>query len=88
MLKLRRQPKDGDRRRAPRHVCDFGARIVLDCGREVRCNVRDFSASGANLIVPSVLGIPEEFALKAPTGHTRRVRVRRRGVARLGVAFV
>ncbi|MEQ1616308.1 MAG: PilZ domain-containing protein [Hyphomicrobiaceae bacterium] len=77
-----------ERRRATRHPVDFGATLLLDGGTVVRCQVRDFSSTGAQLVVPSVLGMPEEFMLQAPTGQARRVRVHRRGIARLGVAFV
>jgi hypothetical protein len=77
-----------ERRRAPRHPVDFGATLILDGGTVVRCKVKDFSVGGALLVVPSVLGMPEEFLLQAPTGQARRVRVCRRGIARLGVSFV
>ena len=77
-----------ERRRATRHPVDFAATIILDGGTVVRYKVKDFSATGAQLVVPSVLGIPDEFMLQAPTGQARRVRVHRRGIARLGVAFV
>lgn len=80
--------RGSERRGAVRHPSDFSATIVLDGGATVRCQVRDFSTSGAQLAVPSVLGMPEEFTLQAPTGRARRVRVRRRGIARLGVSFV
>lgn len=77
-----------EKRRAARQRCDFCASMVLDGGNVLRCKVVDFSVSGAQLQVPSVLGVPDEFMLRAPTGGCRRVQVKRRGIARVGVAFI
>jgi len=77
-----------EKRRALRHPADFSVTVTLDGGRIVRCKVKDFSATGVQLMVPSVLGMPDEFMLQAPTGQARRVQVKRRGIARLGVAFI
>lgn len=88
MSQLRTSRPVSERRRATRHPVDFGATLMLDGGTVVRCQVKDFSSTGAQLVVPSVLGMPDEFMLQAPTGQARRVRVKRRGIARLGVAFV
>ena len=88
MLAMGRARQGSERRQATRNPADFCARIRLDGGAEVNCRVKDFSATGAQLVVPSVLGIPEEFTLQSPTGHSRRVRVQRRGVGRIGVAFI
>jgi hypothetical protein len=76
-----------ERRRSPRHASNLSAVIILDNGERIRCVVRDFSKSGALLVVPSVLGIPAEFNLQAATGQVRRVKVMRRGTSRLGVRF-
>lgn len=85
----KKEPGRGiEKRRAVRHAADFNATIMLDGGTVVRCKIRDFSASGAQLMVPSVLGMPDEFMLQAPTGHARRVKVLRRGAAKLGVRFI
>jgi hypothetical protein len=80
--------KGADKRRSPRNPANFGAMIVLDSGVRVRCMVKDFSHTGALLVVPSVLGIPEEFTLEAANGLRRRVVIRRRGRSRLGVEFI
>ena len=85
---VRNQPCVSERRRACRQAADIGATLILDSGAVLRCRVKDFSATGAQLTVPSVLGIPEELTLQAPTGRARRVRVRRRGHARIGVEFI
>ncbi len=84
----RKDRRVGEKRGANRLEADFAALIMLDSGRVIRCQVKDFSATGALLVVPSVLGIPEEFVLKAPTGQARRVKVMRRSVARLGVTYL
>jgi hypothetical protein len=84
----RKHYRSGEQRSAKRHAVDFSATITLDRGTMVRCQIKDFSVTGAQIVVPSVLGIPDEFILQAPTGQARRVRVQRRGIARLGVSFI
>jgi hypothetical protein len=88
MTGRRREPKGAERRRFPRHPSNLAAVIVLDSGVRIKCLVKDFSKTGVLLIVPTVLGIPEEFNLEAQTGQVRRVRVQRRGTSRLGVRFI
>ncbi len=77
-----------EQRRSPRHPSNLSAVIILDNGERIGCVVRDFSRSGALLIVPTILGIPSEFNLQASTGHMRRVMVVRRGTSRLGVRYI
>lgn len=88
MLAMGRTRHGSERRQATRNPADFCARIRLDVGTELTCRIKDFSATGAQIVVPSVLGIPEEFTLHSPTGHSRRVRVQRRGIGKIGVAFI
>jgi hypothetical protein len=83
-----RKPTGAEKRCDPRRPGNFGASIVFDNGMRVRCLVKDFSKSGALLMVPTILGIPPKFNLQASTGQVRRVEVRRRGTGRLGVRFV
>lgn len=88
MAFMRKDRRVNEMRAAERHPADFSAMMLLDDGKVVRCQVKDFSSTGAQLVVPSVLGIPEEFMLQAPTGQSRRVKVQRRGIARVGVKFI
>lgn len=82
-----KKPTGAEQRCEPRRGGNFGATIVLDNGTRLPCLVRDFSRSGALLIVQTILGIPAEFNLEASTGQVRRVTVQRRATARLGVRF-
>ena len=84
----KQKPGGAEQRCDVRRPGNFSASIVFDNGMRVRCLVKDFSKSGALLMVPTVLGIPPEFNLQASTGQVRRVEVRRRGTGRLGVRFV
>lgn len=77
-----------DNRKAVRQTGNFSASIVLDGRQCVRCLVKDFSSTGALLMVPSILGLPEQFDLQAASGQRRRVEVKWRGAARLGVKFL
>ena len=87
-MAMSRTRHGSERRLATRSPADFCARIRLDGGTEMTCRIKDFSATGVQIVVPSVLGIPDEFTLQSPTGHSRRVRVQRRGVGKVGVAFI
>lgn len=76
-----------EQRRSERKLGNFGATILLETGQRIRCLVKDFSKTGALLIVPSVLGIPDRFVLLVGSGFSRNVLVRRVGPSRLGVRF-
>ena len=77
-----------DKRRADRRPGNIGATIVLGDGKQQRCIVKDFSKTGALLLVQSVLGIPAEFELQAVGGPRRRVEVVRRGSGKIAVRFI
>jgi len=77
-----------NKRRAERHKGNFGATIILPNGERHRCIVKDFSKTGAMLLVKSVLGLPAQFALLADGGPKRAVEVVRRGSGKLAVRFV
>jgi hypothetical protein len=74
-------------RQAERRPGNIGALIVLTSGKQLRCIVKDFSKSGALLIVPSVLGLPDEFELQSIGGPRRSVRVVRRVAGKVAVKF-
>ena len=77
-----------ERRGAVRHIGNIGAVIILANGERLSCIVRDFSKSGALLLVSSVLGLPVEFLLHAHGGPTRKVATVWRGSSKVGVTFV
>ena len=78
-----------ERRRFPRHRTLKSGKIVVQSGRwVVDCTVRNLSAKGALLTVPSLAGIPEKFELVLEaTGAHHQCRVIWRGENRLGVEF-
>ena len=77
-----------DRRWKPRQPVTLNATLLFDNGTEIRCAIRNVSPSGALLVVPSILGIPNSFELRVDDGATHRVEVVRRSPNRLGVKFV
>jgi hypothetical protein len=76
-----------ERRRYARQRTSEDARIILDDGKVIKCTVSDVSATGALLVVTSILGLPLEFTLQH-RGEMRRVEVKRRSVGRVGVRFI
>ena len=76
-----------ERRRALRERTDVPAYILLTTGQNVKCRVTDFSKTGARLEVPSGLGLPNAFELRAGA-RTYQVIVVRRGIGHVGVKFV
>jgi hypothetical protein len=66
-----------------------GARIAShDFKSTIDCTVRDLSETGACLIVPSQVGIPETFLLLMRDGKSKQpCRVAWRSGNRIGVAF-
>jgi hypothetical protein len=53
-----------DKRNSPRQASRLNAVVLLDNGLRIRCIVKDFSKTGALLIVPTILGIPDQFSLQ------------------------
>jgi hypothetical protein len=76
-----------DTRRAARHKVLKPGVIVIHRRSTITCTVRNLSARGAKLEVPSVVGIPDMFELKVD-GKTYTCRVVWRRLKELGVAFV
>ena len=76
-----------DRRRSPRRRTLKGARIVFNERRSViDCRVRDLSANGAQLLLPSVVGIPDTFELQIDEVF-RSARVAWKATGKLGVTW-
>jgi hypothetical protein len=78
-----------EKRKEPRTRTLKTARIVFNDGRSViDCVVRNLSAHGALLVVPSLLGVPERFELVIDSdGFRRAVRARWKREAKIGVEF-
>jgi len=64
------------------HICLNGLRVTIDC------LVRNYSDTGARLIVETSLGIPESFDLVREGVPTRQRRVVWRHASEIGVVFV
>lgn len=82
-------PKLGDmeKRNAHRQRV-FKAGMIEFPGGAFSCVVRNLSDTGANLDVPSVIGIPHEFTLIIPTAQFRFLcRAVWRSERRIGAAF-
>ncbi len=64
-------------------------RVVFNDGRSViDCVVRNLSPSGALLVLPNLLGVPEKFDLHIDSDRTRHVaRTIWRADGKLGVKF-
>ena len=69
-----------------REPVDLPAEILIPGARPLECRIVDLSDTGARLSLDSILGVPEEFELRA-NGETGRVKVVRRGVRFLAVTF-
>jgi len=78
-----------DRRRSSRKRSLKGARIQsLDHKTTFDCVARNLSAKGALLVLPSTVGVPNEFNLTLPAEErTVRCEVAWRDLRRLGVTF-
>jgi hypothetical protein len=74
-------------RRAPRKRTLKGARIVFNNRRSaIDCTVRNVSAHGALLLLPSIAGVPNEFELWTDgTCHTARIVWK--GAGKIGVSW-
>jgi hypothetical protein len=78
-----------ERRAALRTRTLLSGKIMLGGGGVIDCMLRNRSATGARLQVPTVVGIPEHFTLVIePAGERRPVRVAWRKQTEIGVAFV
>ena len=81
-------PAPKNKRKTDRRPGNVEATIVCVGGDRIRCHVKDFSNTGALLLVSSVLGVPDEFELHAGPALRRRVAVVRRGSGRIAVRFI
>ena len=70
-----------------REPVDIPAEILVPGSAPIECRIVDLSDTGARLSLDSILGVPEEFELRAD-GETGRVRVVRRETRALAVAFI
>ena len=75
------------RRATHRTSTSLDARIHVPGRLPIKCMVRDISATGACLIVPTVLGIPNIFALKIDGRDVCSAEIVRRASQRIGVKF-
>jgi hypothetical protein len=82
------KPNTRDSRSAERKTINVAAIIHMPDGYRMRCFVKDFSKTGALLVVATVLGLPNEFPLQAIGGPRRNVRVVRRSAGKVAVRFV
>ncbi len=79
--------KEVGQRRSRRMRVLKGARIVFNDHRSViNCTVRNFSESGALLLLPSVVAVPNEFELWIDD-VCRSARVIRKGYGTIAVAW-
>jgi hypothetical protein len=69
-----------------REPVDMAAEILIPGATPLGCRIVDLSDTGARLSLDSILGVPDEFELRA-NGETGRVKVVRRGVRFLAVSF-
>ena len=78
-----------ERRKLPRARTLKSGKIVFNLHScVVDCTVRNLTTQGALLVVPSLVGIPENFELMLEADHARHdCRVMWRGENRLGVEF-
>lgn len=75
-------------RSAQRHRTLKGAKIVVNDGFSTfDCTIRNMSESGAKLLVPSVIGIPERFGLALDDGRHFACAVAWRTETEIGVRF-
>jgi zona occludens toxin (predicted ATPase) len=75
-------------RASQRHRTLKGAKIVVNDGFSTfTCTVRNMSETGAKLLVPSVIGIPERFTLALDDGRSFACEVAWRTETELGVQF-
>ncbi|ODT47559.1 PilZ domain-containing protein [Devosia sp. 63-57] len=77
-----------ERSRATRHRTLKGGKIVFNNGfSTINCTMRNFSETGAKLVVTSVVGIPDNFELTMDDGRHFSCAIVWRTATELGVAF-
>jgi len=77
-----------EKKRAPRHRVLKAGTIDFGVGGVIDCTIRNLSATGAALDVPTPVGIPAEFILVIPSDALRfACRVVWRKARRIGVRF-
>ena len=75
-------------RSSQRHRTLKGGKIVVNDGFSTfNCTIRNMSETGAKLLVPSVIGIPERFNLALDDGRSFACEVAWRTETELGVKF-
>jgi PilZ domain len=75
-------------RKSERHRVLKGGRIVFNGGRStVNCVMRNVSKGGAQLNVPSLVGVPENFLLKMSDRTSHNCTVAWRRPEAIGVQF-
>lgn len=78
-----------ERRSAPRRRTLKGAKIVINDGFSTfDCTVRNLSDLGANLRVPSIVGIPDSFRLIMSDGQAFDCKAVWKRESEIGVSFV
>jgi hypothetical protein len=78
-----------ERRREHRSGVFKSARIVFHAGKTViYCTVRNLSAGGAMLNLPTVVGVPDRFVLEIDSATKYDCQVRWRSERHLGVKFL
>lgn len=78
-----------ERRRYHRNRTLKGGRIVINDGHSTfDCTVRNLSDEGAKLVVTSILGIPQHFALSMIDGRTFNCEIIWHTETELGVKFL
>lgn len=82
--------EDADnKRRAQRMRTLKGASLVLPGGSTFSCVMRNLSETGAQVELPSTLGVPHDVRLQTTDGYTNRAcRVVWRTEKKLGLEFV
>ncbi len=76
-----------ERRKEPRYRVSARATIHYGLNESVECSLEDISASGASLIVTSLLGIPQRFALRIQGQPLRQAAVVRMSPRRIMIRF-
>lgn len=77
-----------EQRRSARYESGLAARIVSSYGKPISCRIADRSEGGARLVLYSVFGVPDQFALEInETGERFSARVVWRDSQQLGVVL-
>lgn len=78
-----------EQRRQHRNRTLKGARIVTNDGHSTfDCTVRNFSETGAKLVVASIIGIPQHFGLTMHDGRAFRCETIWHTETEIGVRFL